>query len=225
MKTNQSRFTSQCGWVVNRIHRKVPARLLAMFSLVLLWTFGAHAQGLIWSASYASYVGNEAGAGPVANRGIAFDHVSDPNFATPPSLNPVTRIFAMSISTNDTGRTFFANAFNEPGFAGFAAGLTDGANGYVRFSEFATFPFGVSTEAGFLGRSLAAPDLAGYSITQIGFRVNSYYDSYYAPENRYLNTLDYSLDFYGAAVPEPGTWALLGLGSTLLWSAARRRRK
>ena len=53
-----------------------------------------------------------------------------------------------------------------------------------------------------MGRS---PDLAGYNITQIGFRVNNYYDWFYAPENRYLNTLDYSLDFYGAAVPEPGT--------------------
>jgi len=29
----------------------------------------------------------------------------------------------------------------------------------------------------------------------------------------------------GSAVPEPSTWALLGLGSALFWCAARRRRK
>jgi hypothetical protein len=33
------------------------------------------------------------------------------------------------------------------------------------------------------------------------------------------------LQFVGAIVPEPSTWALLGLGSALFWSATRRRRK
>ena len=134
----------------------------------------------------------------------------------------------MTISTNDAGRTFFANAFNDPGFAGFTAGLTDGANGYIRFQEYSPFSgWGFATEANVLGRSLAAPDFAGYNITQIGFRVNSYYDWFYAPENRYLNTLDYSLDFYITPVPEPSTWALLGLGGAaalLLRRKVRRHR-
>jgi hypothetical protein len=38
-------------------------------------------------------------------------------------------------------------------------------------------------------------------------------------------TVSYRLDFIVTAVPEPGTWALLGLGSALFWCAARRRRK
>ena len=72
-----------------------------------------------------------------------------------------------------------------------------------------------------MGRS---PDLAGYNITQIGFRVNNYYDWYYAPENRFLNTLDYSLDFYGVVVPEPSTWALLALGGATAWLLRRKAR-
>src|SRR5438046_1655212 len=103
-------------------------RLLATLSVALLWTFDTHAQGLIWSVSYTDYVGGEAGAGPVGNRAIGFDHVSDSDTTTPPSLNPVSGIFSMTISTNDAGRTFFANALNQPGFTGFVAGLTDGAN-------------------------------------------------------------------------------------------------
>ena len=131
----------------------------------------------------------------------------------------------MSLFTNDTGHTFFANALNEPGFNGFVAGITDGVNNYIRFQS----PFASSWQLGleqpYLGRSAFAPDFAGYNITQIGFRVNNFYDYYDGSDDRYFKQLDYSLDFYGAPVPEPGTWALLGLGSALLWSATRHRRK
>ena len=133
----------------------------------------------------------------------------------------------MAISTNDVGRTFFANALNTPGLAGFALGLTDGANDYIRISDYSSSFYVFATEADTLGRSSSAPDFAGYNITQIGFRVNNYYDWFLEGENRYLNTLDYSLDFYGAAVPEPSTWALLGLGGVaalLLRRKARRHR-
>ena len=132
-------------------------------------------------------------------------------------------LFSMSLATNDSGRTFFANAQNEPGFGGFVAGLTDGANNYVRVQ--ATSAWEVWTEQPFLGRSSLAPDLAGYNITQIGFRVNSFYDDYDGTEDRYLKKLDYSLDFYGAAVPEPSTWALLALGGTTALLLRRKARR
>ena len=117
----------------------------------------------------------------------------------------------MTLNTNDAGHTFFAQAQNESGFSGFVAGFTDGTNGYIRF-----YPGFTLSEQDFLGRSSLAPDLAGYEITQVGFRVNNFYDRYFAPDDVYFRRLDYSLDFYGAPVPEPSTWALLTLGTAAL---------
>jgi hypothetical protein len=67
--------------------------------------------------------------------------------------------------------------------------------------------------------------LAGYNITQIGFRVNNFYDWYDPAEERNFRTLAYSLDFYGAAVPEPSTWALLGLGGATALLLRRKARQ
>ena len=196
-------------------------KLLAMY-LAIACTLSVHAQGVIWSINRINIGGNGEGAGPLPNRQIGIDHSANPFIPSSPSLNPVSGIFSMIISTNDAGRTFFASALNEPGFVGFVAGLTDGANDFIRISEFTPVPYGYATEANFLGRSPFTPDFAGYNIAQVGFRVNSYYDWYYEPENRYLNTLDYSLDFYGAPVPEPGTWALLTLGGATALLLRRR---
>jgi hypothetical protein len=186
-------------------------KLLTTVSFGFLLSISGYAQGIIWSAN--SSAGNSS-ALPGQSWQIAFDNVPDKFFPIPPSQNPSTRIFPMTISTNDTGRTFFANAINDPGFYGFIAALTDGANGYLRFQDGAPNSWGSPTEQNFLGRSSLAPDLAGYNITQIGFRVNNFYDYFDVPEDRYFRTLEYSLDFYG--VPEPSTWTLLAVGAAVL---------
>jgi len=212
--TAQVTFTS-----LGVIHQLIPMKLLTTFSLALLATLNIHAQGLIWSASHS------AGSSvlPGASWQIAFDHTSE-DAGYPPSLNPVSSIFSMSLGTNDAGYTFFASALSASGFAGFVAGLTDGANGYLRFQNPNASSWQAGSEQLFLGRSLASPDLAGYSITQIGFRVSNFYDYFDVQEDRYFRQLDYSLDFYGAAVPEPSTWALLGLGGAATLLLRRKAR-
>ena len=197
-------------------------KLLTTFSLALLATLNAQAQGLIWSADGWS----DRSSTPGVSWQIAFDHASDPFSGPPPSLNPLTGIFLMTIATNDVGRTFFANAMNEPRFSGFVGGLTDGANGYLRFQDGDTGSWRGQCVQSVLGRPLASPDLAGYNITQIGFRVNNFQDGYDPEFNIYTRRLDYSLDFYVTPVPEPSTWALLALGGAtalLLRRNARRR--
>jgi hypothetical protein len=191
-------------------------RFLAVLSLALIAILDSRAQGLIGSTD--RFV--EQTETPGASWAIAFDHVSDPFFLIPPTPNPATRIFSMTLSTNDAGHTFFANALNEPAFGGFVAGLTDGSNDIIRLQVPGIWY--VPDEQRFLGRSSLSPDLAGYNITQIGFRVTAFYDWYEPVEERNFRTLNYSLDFYGAAVPEPSMWALLALGSA---SALLLRRK
>jgi hypothetical protein len=189
-------------------------RLLAAFSIALLVTLNVHAQALVWSVDHSA---DNTIAAPGGNWQIAFGNLS--------GGSPFSTIFSMSLGTNDAGGTFFANAMNEPGFADFAAGLTDGINGIIRFQDGRPGAFQDWSEQGFLGRSAAAPDLAGHDITQIGFRVNNFFDYFDVQENRYFRTLDYSLDFYITPVPEPSTWALLALGggTALLFGRKARR--
>jgi hypothetical protein len=46
----------------------------------------------------------------------------------------------------------------------------------------------VQSEHDYLRRSSLAPDLAGYNITHINFRVNNFYNLYYAPDDIYFRS-------------------------------------
>ena len=193
-------------------------RLTGILNL-LVWAVTTHAQGLVWSTDRWA----EHSEVPGASWAIAFDHVSQV-VGYPPSADTATRIFFMTLTTNDVGRTFFTDALNEPGFGGFIASLTDGTNGFIRFQDGSTGAWLRQSEELFLGRSALSPDLAGYDITQIGFRVNNFYDWYDSAEERNFRTLNYSLGFYGAPVPEASTWVLLILGGFSILSFGRWRR-
>ena len=130
----------------------------------------------------------------------------------------------MRIFTNDIGRSFFVNAQNGSGFHEFVTGLTDGVNQFVRVQA-DNGSWQVLSENNYFRISPSNPDLAGYNITQIGFQVNNFYEFYNANEDSYFRRLDYTLDFYGAPVPEPGTWALLALGGTAALLLRRKARQ
>jgi hypothetical protein len=171
--------------------------IMVMFS----WAIHTQAQVLVWSATNVL----QESVAPGEPWEIALDDEPD-SFNSgyvwlPPSVT-ATRLFVMTLYTNDTGWTFFANAANEPGFAGFVANLTDGTNQNIRFqSDHSSYTS--LREEGFLGRSLLAPDLAGYNITRIGFRVESFYDTF-GWEDEWYRTLVYSLNFYtGPLGPQP----------------------
>ncbi len=196
-------------------------KFIATISLVLFCNLTTHAQGLIWSADrWVDHTSVPGQSWP-----IALDYVSDVWNPTYPRQNVATRIFFMPLSTNDTGRTFFTDALSEPGFAGFVAGLTDGANGYIRFEDESVGGWTGASEQQFLGRSSLAPDLAGYNITQIGFRVHTFVDGYDPEGDDHTRLLTYSLDFYGSPVPEPSTYALLALGAAALLMRRKARKQ
>jgi len=172
--------------------------------VTLAWAVHAQAQELVWSKRG----GTTAGVTPGGGLDIAFDITSEEFSATPPRSNAVTRIFCLTLFTNDAGRTFFANAANEPGFTGFVAMLTDGTNQFIRLQDYFN-AWSHHRESDFLGRSSIAPDLAGHNITRIGFRVESIYDEYIASDDYWERTLVSTLDFYtGPIGPGPAAAGL-----------------
>ena len=178
-------------------------RLLGIL-IMLTWAVHAQAQVLVWSGS--GWVGESVVPGETWQ--IAIDHARDFQSLPAPRDDPAA-LLVMTLSTNDAGRTFFVNTANSPGFARFVANLTDGTNGWIRFQN--QYGYRSWTEAYFMGRSPVAPDLAGYNITSIGFRVQDFYDYYEVGDDRYDRQLDYSLDFYSGPIGPQPTAASLAL--------------
>jgi PEP-CTERM motif len=86
-----------------------------------------------------------------------------------------------------------------------------------------------------LSQSPSAGVVSGWSMSQVD-RAHAFIwdgitvqDSSYQPVSGYVarnaNGLDYAQSFAVAAVPEPGTWLLMGTGVALLSLVARRRRQ
>jgi hypothetical protein len=81
-----------------------------------------------------------------------------------------------------------------------------------------------SSEFGYVITSLNGELLSQFNFTSVTPGNYGMYMSNYDLQSD-STIASYRLDFVVSAVPEPSTWALLGLGSALFWCAARRRRK
>ncbi len=199
-------------------------KLLCTFLFAIASAHHGHAQGLIGSAHGSTGPGTTTPQ--PTNLNIVFDYGWQGGTTSfQKGGDPGTRIFRLSISTNDSGRTFFTDAATDAGFAGFVSRLTDGTDQYITMeTEIFTFSeWSPQRESSYLLGPAANPDFAGYNITQIGLRLDDFHS--YMEGNFYYKSLDYTLDFYGAPVPEPSTWALLALGAAAFCCATRRRRK
>src|SRR5688572_16856271 len=75
-----------------------------------------HAQGVIWSTHIRDGSGSISNVPQPSSLHIVFDYGWQGSGSSFQKYgDPATRIFSLSISTNDSGRTFFADATTEPG--------------------------------------------------------------------------------------------------------------
>jgi hypothetical protein len=147
------------------------------------------------------------------------------------SMQPVYLFDELILSAADIGKTFTASAANDPNFASSAAVLTNGTDEQyftrVRYFRVGSPSSPTNTswaqESALLGRTEAAPDLAGHEIDGINLTLNSFSvtDTILLgeqPGRRY--DLGVTLTIEGIAVPEPGMLVVVPVVGMLM----RRRR-
>lgn len=145
-------------------------------------------------------------------------------FGVPKELDMGFPIFeGFALAPADVGKTFVANAANDPDFVGLVAILTNGVSDWVR-EQLADSRIGaaeiVNEGAFFFGDGSGAHvDFYGYSISSISLRVD---------QLSLANGISFqgTITVEGSAIPEPSTVALASLGLFILvgFYAFRRER-
>lgn len=137
--------------------------------------------------------------------------------------NPLYTPLAWNIQTADIGSTYHLTSANATSFTDCTAMLTNGVNNDIVMTSILTTGYGSfssGTESGkFVKSGFVADDFAGYTIQSIALKINNV--TFASPgsnpngDGQWTDfTVDADLQVYG--VPEPATFALLGLGAVVI---------
>jgi len=151
--------------------------------------------------------------------------------ASAPESRPQNTLFNAPVTSADVGRTFRASAATDPAFAVAAEILANGRDSFVTHAVAFDDGFGSAVSLLesqlFRGRPTEAPDLVGFSLTAMIFRLDRL--SVVEVQNQ-GRSVEYAglLTFEGTAengapVPEPATVLLFATGAAAIGRRAWKR--
>ncbi len=144
------------------------------------------------------------------------------------SFGDIAYLLSWTLPSSKVGETFSVSADTDLDFDIMASILTNGVNNPLGFQIYEDGAYsGLYYWESSFPKTLKEPvvtrdDFAGYTITRIDAKLNSFTFKHYQAANFTERLLDVEISIYGTPIPEPATLVLLGLGGALM--LIRRRR-